>query len=163
MQQKQSKLQGEVTAQDDDQTDRYAMIDALQRVMLVYDRKAGYVPGNLRLFLRRMTHPRWGWRGVLPNAIVILKGYFVWQSHIVQPTSMELELIKGFPARKSEMVFEDDEEEAAYTWAPDPLVDGSQGWTDDVHVVQLGDEVFKVTRESFYAEPVCSRQGHNFP
>ncbi len=111
-----------------------------------YERKAGFVPGNLRLFLRRMTSPRWGWKGVLPDAVVILKGYFIWQSHIVQPTSAELRLIKGFPACKSE----DNEKD----WKPDLLLDGSPGWTHEKrHVVNLGTETFVVTRDMFYVEP----------
>lgn len=128
---------------------RQLMIDTLNRVMCAYEEKVGYAPGNLRLFLRRITSPRWGWRMVYPDAAVILKGYFIWQSHVVQPTAAEAEMLRGFPARKSDFSYKDDSEE----WKPDVLLDGSPGWEGDTHHVRLGDEKFSVSRQSFYTEP----------
>lgn len=124
------------------------LIQALCRVVAVFLRKVGHKPSNLMLLNKRLTSGFWSRDDgdFLDDIVPILKGYFVWASHVVQPTAEEMSLMKGFPIVKTEH----DEDE----WAPPRPLDGSAVWTREPHVVKLDDETFCVTRCMHYAEPL---------
>ena len=124
------------------------LIQTLCRVVEVFLHRVGHKPCNLMLLNRRLTNGFWVRCSgeFLEDIVPILKGYFVWASHVVQPTVVELQLVKGYPVIKSENDSED-------PWCPPQLLDGSPVWTEELHVVTLGDETFSVTYSSHYAEP----------
>ena len=124
------------------------LIQSLCRVVAVFMHRIGHKPYNLMLLNKRLTNGFWARcnGGFLEDIVPILKGYFVWASHVVQPTVVEVELMKGYPVIKSENDIED-------AWSPAQLLDGGPAWTDEPHVVVLGDEIFNVSYASHYAEP----------
>ena len=114
----------------------------LARVTDEFENKCGYVPGNLQAL---RSHIRLGGDQMLRLAMTILKGYFVWQSHVVQPTPREARALEGLPILRSETYGE--------SWRPTRRLDGHRGWSEPVHVVRIGREVFRVTRLSHYHKP----------
>ncbi len=127
------------------------LIQALCRVVAEFLRKVGRKPSNLMLLNKRLTNGFWARTNgeFLEDIVPILKGYFVWASHVVVPTSRELELMKGHPVVRSESDKND-------TWLPPQLLDGGPSWTEEPHVVTLGAETFIVSYSIHYAEPCCN-------
>ena len=69
---------------------------------------------------------------VLEEAVRTLKGYFVWESHVVTATKAEIRLMRGHRAVRSDSLDR--------VWSPMKLLDGSPMWQDEPHVVVLGDD-----------------------
>ncbi len=128
------------------------MAQALCRVMLEFEVLVGHRPYNLMLMNRRLTRGFWGRTdlGFLEDIAPILKGYFIWSSHVVRPTAAELELMSGFPAVRSGRLSEDE----CVAWTPPVRLDGSPSWGEEPHVVILGTETFSVGYGLHYAEPL---------
>lgn len=128
------------------------LIQALCRVVLEFEVLASYRPYNLMLMKKRLTNGFWRRTdtGFLEDIDPILKGYFIWSSHIVQPTVAELKLLEGLPAVRSERLCDDE----CIPWAPPVRLDGTPSWTEEPHVVKLGKEAFSVGYGLHYAEPL---------
>ena len=126
------------------------LIQSLCRVIGEFWFKVGHKPSNLMLINKRLTNGFWPRTDgdFLEDIVPILKGYFIWASHVVQPTDDEIELMRGFPVVRSEN--EDDD------WSPPQLLNDEPAWSDEPHVVILGDEVFSVSYSQHYAENTSS-------
>lgn len=116
------------------------LTQSLKRVGDEFEAGALSRPANLGTFLRILDHPRYKWTQEYDDAMVILKGYFVWSSHIVQPTKEEVVMMQGYPAVRSGGI---------------DMLEGHD-MTGRWHVagpVTIGDEQFHVERGGHYLEP----------
>ena len=124
---------------------RDACRQAIERVLAECDSKVGFEPHNLVYFCLRVMKSDCS-AETLDEAIRTLKGYFVWESHVVTATKAEVKLTRGHRAVRGDS-FE-------RVWSPMKLLkpiskvlsDSALAWQDEPHVVVLGDEVFSVTR-----------------
>lgn len=123
---------------------RLACLRCIRRLSEDFQSKIGFVPGNLP-YLAEDLHERD--TRLLEGAMLMIKGFFVWQSHVVEPTTEELELLHGYPAERTET--NDD----MVTWTPFRRLDGVPASFQDVHEVVLGDEVFRVNKHIDYRFP----------
>ncbi|DBA85827.1 TPA: hypothetical protein ACH3X1_005377 [Trebouxia sp. C0004] len=89
------------------------MTRALVRVTEEFKVNVGRRPDNLMLLSKRLRKGFWGRpaRNFMEDICPILKGYFVWMSHVVQEE--EVELLKGHPAARSEGLSD--------VWTPPPI------------------------------------------
>ncbi len=124
------------------------LVQALCRVTREFEMKVGRRPSNLVLMNKRLTNGFWDRTstGFLDDIVPILKGYFVWCSHVVKPTAAEEALLQGYPAVRSG--------HGQSPWTPPEPIDGSLVWTTVPHVVKIGTDVFSVTRDVHYAQPL---------
>ncbi len=123
--------------------DRRACRQTIERVLAECVDKSGFEPHNLVYWWHQLRPS--GSEEVLEEAVRTLKGYFVWESHVVTATKAEIRLMRGHRAVRSD-TFDS-------VWSPMKLLDGSPTWQDEPHVVVLGDEVFSVARATKVQTP----------
>jgi hypothetical protein len=123
---------------------RQRFIHSLQRVSDVYENQTGVRLYNLNLFLRRLRKGRYWYEEDIPeDAAVMLKGYFLWDHHIVQPMWEEVRMLTGYAAAKSEQ--ED-------YWTPRLCIDGTAAWQEPC-LVRFGRERYVITYKSHCVYP----------
>lgn len=131
---------------------RDRFLGAIHRVIREFEVLTGRRPLNLLLFAKQLQSERhpYSWRGVQYLGIPALKGYFIWESHVVQPSPAEISMMHGFPACKSECFTAE-----GASWTPCPLLNGTPVWKQQPHVVRMGREQYAVTYQDHYVESVC--------